>query len=327
MRIATFNLENLDDRRGEQPTLAERIRLMRPQLLRLDADILCLQEIHGQGRVGARDLRALDELLEETPYAEFERVSTLVEGEDQVYDERNLVVLSRYPIERSVQYRHDFAPPPQYRRVTAVPPDTQAVEISWERPIQRAGIRLPDGRLLEVLNLHLKSRIPADIPGGKVDAYTWRNASAYAEGSFVSAVARVGQALEARLLVDRIFDEDPDALVAVCGDLNGDAEDIELLALRGDLEDTGNPADAGRVLVLCERNIPESTRYSLLHQGQGVMFDHILASRALLAGFTGAEVHNELLHDESAAFATDEKFPESDHAPVVADFGLIPSGR
>jgi exonuclease III len=34
------------------------------------------------------------------------------------------------------------------------------------------------------------------------------------------------------------------------------------------------------------------------------------------------EIHNELLHDESAAFAIDRKFPESDHAPVVATFNF-----
>lgn len=28
----------------------------------------------------------------------------------------------------------------------------------------------------------------------------------------------------------------------------------------------------------------------------------------------------QLLHDESVAFATDIKYPESDHAPVVATF-------
>ncbi|MEM9748885.1 MAG: endonuclease, partial [Actinomycetota bacterium] len=32
------------------------------------------------------------------------------------------------------------------------------------------------------------------------------------------------------------------------------------------------------------------------------------------------EIHNEILHDESLAFAGDAKFPESDHAPVVAEF-------
>jgi hypothetical protein len=43
LRIATFNLENLDDKPGKKPTLTERIAVMRPQLLRLKADILCLQ--------------------------------------------------------------------------------------------------------------------------------------------------------------------------------------------------------------------------------------------------------------------------------------------
>jgi exonuclease III len=50
------------------------------------------------------------------------------------------------------------------------------------------------------------------------------------------------------------------------------------------------------------------------------MLDHLLVSRSLLASYRTTEIHNELLHDESAAFATDEKFPESDHAPVVAEF-------
>ena len=44
LRIATFNLENLDDQPDQRPTLDERIAVMRPQLLRLRADILCLQE-------------------------------------------------------------------------------------------------------------------------------------------------------------------------------------------------------------------------------------------------------------------------------------------
>ena len=44
LRIATFNLENLDDKPRQQPTLDERIAVMRPQLLRLQADMLCLQE-------------------------------------------------------------------------------------------------------------------------------------------------------------------------------------------------------------------------------------------------------------------------------------------
>jgi hypothetical protein len=50
------------------------------------------------------------------------------------------------------------------------------------------------------------------------------------------------------------------------------------------------------------------------------MLDHMLATRKMLAHYRGSEIHNEILHDESVAFAIDRKFPESDHAPVVATF-------
>lgn len=52
LRVATFNLENLDDKAGKKPTLEERIAVMRPMLLRLDADVLCLQEVNGQEKLG-----------------------------------------------------------------------------------------------------------------------------------------------------------------------------------------------------------------------------------------------------------------------------------
>lgn len=133
---------------------------------------------------------------------------------------------------------------------------------------------------------------------------------------------RVGQALEVRRFIDELFDKDENALIAVCGDFNADQSEVPLEALRGDVEDTDNPQLAKRVLVPCERTVPESSRFSLLHHGQGNMLDHILVSRSLLAFYKGTEIHNELLHDESSAFATDKKFPESDHAPVIAEFEL-----
>ena len=41
---------------------------------------------------------------------------------------------------------------------------------------------------------------------------------------------------------------------------------------------------------------------------------------ALLSNCRGSEIHNEILHDESAAFPIERMYPESDHAPVVATF-------
>jgi endonuclease/exonuclease/phosphatase family metal-dependent hydrolase len=80
LRVATFNLMNLDDRRDRRPSLEERIPILRPQLVRLDADILCLQEVCGQHEHGGRmHLDAMNRLLECTPYEGYKRVSSLDE--------------------------------------------------------------------------------------------------------------------------------------------------------------------------------------------------------------------------------------------------------
>ena len=50
---------------------------------------------------------------------------------------------------------------------------------------------------------------------------------AWAEGYFLSAVKRNGQALEARMLVDQIFSGAPDAMIAVAGDPLQDITELE----------------------------------------------------------------------------------------------------
>ncbi|HEX2022436.1 MAG TPA: endonuclease/exonuclease/phosphatase family protein, partial [Candidatus Thermoplasmatota archaeon] len=224
----------------------------------------------------------------------------------------------------TTQHLHDVVPAPAYRKITAVPPETEAKVVEWERPILRATLALPDGPL-HVLNVHFKSKNPTDIKGQTIKqgpALIWKSAAAYAEGSFVSAMKRVGQAVEARALIDRIFDADANARIVACGDFNAEVDDTPLVALRGDVEDHGNPALRDRVLLPCEFSVPGSSRYTLFHHGRPNMLDHVLACRAMLAHYRGAEIHNELLHDESVAFATDQKYPESDHAPVVATFEI-----
>jgi len=246
----------------------------------------------------------------------------MVADGSQVYDERNLVILSRFEIVAHQQ--HKPTDPPMYRMITAIPAQQQAEEIAWERPIIQANIKLDAATSLHVFNVHFKSKIPTDIPGQKINDYTWKSCTAWAEGSFISSMKRMGQALQTRKLVDALFDSDENARVIICGDFNAEADEVPLEAIRGDVENTGNPKLAKRVLVPCERTVPESARFSLIHQGRGTMLDHLLVSRSLLASYRTTEIHNEFLHDESAAFASDEKFPESDHAPVVAEF-VLPS--
>ncbi|MCA1991412.1 MAG: endonuclease/exonuclease/phosphatase family protein [Coleofasciculus sp. S288] len=323
LRIATFNLENLDDKPGEKPTLEERIAIMRPQLLRLNADILCLQEANGQEQPGQlRQLLALKKLLEGTPYANYHLVSTMTADGNQVFDERNLVILSRFEIIKHEQFKHKYAPAPLYQLVTASPAQTTPNKVTWERPLLHATIKLPNNQTLEVINVHLKSKLPTTIPGQKLNNFTWKTSSGWAEGFFVSSMKRVGQALEARLFIDQLFDANEKAMIVICGDFNAEPGEVPVEAICGSVENTGNGKLTTRVLVSCARSIPESVRFSLLHHGQRRMLDHLLISRTLLAHYKGSEIHNELLPDESLAFATDDKFPESDHAPFIAEFEL-----
>ena len=322
LRIATFNLLNLDDRPNRKPGLEDRIPVMRPQLIRLDADILCLQEVCGQHDHGHLRLLALNRLLECTPYEKYNRIFTTFEDSGSPYENRNLVILSKYEIAEHHQYMHEYAPSPRYQKVTADPSEHEAREVSWERPVLHAKIRLPNEMYIDVLNLHLKSRRPTNIQGHKLNERTWKTASGWAEGVFISSMKRVGQALETRMLIDSLFDKDPCALIAVCGDFNEEFDEVALEAIRGDVENTGNVDLAMRVMVPAGRAVPEPARYSFLHNGKGKLLDHILMSRTLLAYFLGSEVHNELLHDESIVFTTRIFYPESDHAPVLARFGL-----
>lgn len=323
LRIATFNLENLDNGPDVEPILADRIRIMRPQLQRLRADILCFQEINSQEAGSSRTLAALGELLAGTEYAGFHRETTLTTT-GGLYEVRNIVTVSRFSFAATAQIIRDSSGPrPRYQMATANPPDTSADFVEWERPMLYTQISIDAGKTLHLINVHLKSKLASNIPGQKLDNSTWKTVSAWAEGSFISSIKRVGQALQARMVIDSIFDQlGEGALIAICGDFNSGADEVPVKAICGPVEETGNPRHAPRIMIPCEKNIPESSRFSLLHLGKGEMLDHIIVSRPLMGFFRNAEIHNEALPDESGAFRQDVKFPESDHAPVIAEFDL-----
>lgn len=325
MRIASFNLESLDDAPDAAAPLADRVPILRPQLERLRADVLCLQEVNAQkvdpARQAPRAFRALDALLAGTPYAGFHRAATTLQDGRGPLDVHNLVILSRAPVADRRQHWHDLVPAATYRPVTADPAGAAAA-VAWDRPILRADLPLADGRTLHVIDVHLRAPLAAFVAGQKAGPFEWRTTAGWAEGFFLATVKRAGQALEARLAVDALLDADPEALIVVCGDMNAAVNEMPLRLLRAEIEDTANGALAGRVLVPLERAVPESRRFTVLHAGQRLMLDHVLVSRSLMGAFRGIEIHNEALEDEVVGYALAEGSPESFHAPVVAEFDL-----
>jgi len=324
-RIATYNLENLDDEVPEE-AFAARIAALRPILAMLDADILCLQEVDAQPRNRSpRRLRALQSLIEATPYAGFNFACSESEPGHGPMDKHNLVVLSRFPILQQRSLRHALVPPPAHglpiEAGTAMgKPPTGAV--AWDRPLLHVTVQLPDKRKLEIVNLHLRAPMAAHVAGGTLAPQIWRSTRAWAEGFYVSSLKRIGQALEARLLVERLFDEEKQALVVVAGDFNADSLEMPIRLLRADVVDTGNELLAGRRLELAEERLPATKRYSVRYGKRTAMVDHLLLSPALLEGLQSVDVLNDDLQDEETAARLDEPAAASFHAPLVAAFVL-----
>jgi endonuclease/exonuclease/phosphatase family metal-dependent hydrolase len=299
-----------------------RLGVLRPALERLEADILCLQEVNAQRITGQREraFAALDTLLAGTSYADFHRSATTSQARAKgPSDVHNLVTLSRFPLAGEGQVLHHLLPPVETRLLSAEPSEAQAVPIRFERPVLVTGIDAPSGRVT-VINVHLRAPIASAIAGAKLGPYQWKSVSAWAEGYYLSGLKRVGQALELRLLVDGIFDAEPDAAVLVTGDFNAEANETPVRLLAGAPEDTGNAGLAARGLIVLDRAIEASRRFSVVHHGRPQMLDHMLASHALYGRFRGIEVHNEALGDEAVAWAKAVGVAGSYHAAIVAEF-------
>jgi endonuclease/exonuclease/phosphatase family metal-dependent hydrolase len=324
MRIATFNLESLDVPPKAAISLEDRIAILRPQLARMAADVVCFQEVNAQQENAGseRRLLALELLLQETPYAEFERSVTGTAGGRSMADVHNLVVLSRFPIQDSGEIWNKFVDAPLYRCVTAIPTEDEARHIRWDRPILKTVIQLDGVRMLHVLNVHLRAPLAAPVAGQKDAPFVWSSTQGWAEGYFLAAMKRAGQALELRLAIDQIFDSDPDALIAVCGDFNAEDHETALRIVLASEEDTGSGRLATRSLVPLERSIPQDRRFTTLHHARPLMLDHILVSHTLLGFFRHLEIHNEALADELIGYTKIDKPPDSFHAPMVAELAL-----
>ena len=323
MRLATFNIESLDAPPEAAVGVEVRAAVLRPLLERLQADVLCLQEVNAQRLPGehSRRLLALDRLLEGTRYAGYHRaVSSGIDGRGPA-DVHNLVTLSRCPITLSHDVRHHLMPPVQLALQTAVPAHAFRVA-RFERPLLLTKIDVGDGRTLTVINLHLRAPLAASIAGQKLAPFVWKSVGGWAEGYFLAATQRAAQALELRLLVDRMLVERADALIAVAGDFNSEDHETAVKIACGAQEETGNAALAGQSLVVLDRALSADRRWSVLHYGRPQMLDHILASRPLYAYFRSIEVHNEALGDEAIGYAKDVKPLGSYHAGVVAEFAL-----
>ena len=317
-RLATFNLESLDVDTDDAQLLERRIGVLRPLLVSLAADILCLQEVNAQKATGQRQrgFDALRQLLDGTPYAAFAVAASGLDDTDGPSNVHNLVTVSRFPIAEQRSVRHELVPPWRWDPPPSASEDIPPLDITWERPVLYARLMPPDAPPLHVLNLHLRAPRAAHLEGGK-QGRGWRSSAAWAEGFFVASQKRAGQALEARLLIEQLFDDDDAAEILVCGDFNCEAHEMPTRLILADAADAGDQAPPGRILTALDQRLAGERRYSMIHGGRRLMLDHILASAPLAGRCTGIDIVNDHLVDGHVA----PDLPlDSLHAPLAATF-------
>ena len=168
LRLATFNLENLDYSAARRAVFERRLGVLKPLLSELAADVLCLQEINAQKAADhdGRRFLALDRLLAGGPYEGYHRATSVRPGTSAPADVHNLVIASRWPIVERRQLFHDIVAkwswtPPAEGRSTQGP-----VEVAWDRPLLYACIAAPDGAPLHIINLHLRAPRAVPLQGG-----------------------------------------------------------------------------------------------------------------------------------------------------------------
>jgi endonuclease/exonuclease/phosphatase family metal-dependent hydrolase len=327
LRLATFNLENFGAARNAAP-LPERIAVLRPQLLGLDADVLCLQEVDPQPPEGAgakahpRSLRALDALIDGTPYATFHRAATRNREQSDYADLHNIVLLSRWPLSGVHQLWHDFVAEPMWRATTSRPMAEEATPLAWDRPVLTARAALPNGRALHLAGVHLRAPLAAPVTGQKLGRETWRSIGGWAEGYVLSEIKRAGQALEIRLWLDSLFGAERVALAAVLGDFNAEEHHTPVEVILGRDDSIGGGGLSIGALAPAEAAVPPDRRFTIVHDGRRQTLDHILVSQALAAVQRGADIRNGSLGDEATVSDDSRPPPQSFHAPVVAEFDL-----
>ena len=303
LTLATFNVKDLLDPREEteRHILDAKLAWIARMLRACDADVVGLQE------VGTLELvRAVLDRLPGHAYGE------PVMG---TADARGIrcALLSRVRVIEARVHTAEMLPFPVFREGDPAP---FGARLPLRRGVVHARVDAPGLGPVDVLVAHFKSSRPVparDASGGELPA---ASAHMRAEGAVRSQVWRAAEALFVRGLVDDVLTLEPDARVAVVGDLNDVPRSPAVLAVRGD-----GPGE----LFDCAAGIDAKARFSTLHEGRGTQIDHILATAGLYARldagaarFLNADLRQ---HRPTREGPCEPPTIDSDHAPLVTRFG------
>jgi endonuclease/exonuclease/phosphatase family metal-dependent hydrolase len=301
LTIATFNLKNLlePSTDAQRAVLPEKLETLARMLAACDADVVGLQEV-GSAAV-------LEQVLERMP-------SRGGYGEPVMgtADSRGIAcaLVSRLPLAWAHVHTAAALGFPVFQ-------DGDPLPFGERIPLRRGvvHVRVPASGLGEVhvLVAHFKSARPVRARDAAGEYRRSTTALGRAESSVRSQVWRAAEGLFVRSRVDDVLATQPDALVAVVGDLNDVLESSAVGAVRsrgpGELFDASSAIEPAR-------------KYTTMHGGRRQQIDHVLVTEALHARVAGARILNEALREHEPLPESGDEIPtaDSDHAPLVVRF-------
>ena len=319
LRIGTWNLENLfkpaPDSGAPTDTTAYDAKLaaLSSTITALQPHVMAVQEVG--------DPEALDDLAARLPGTWHTATAPP--------DDRGIRcgVLSRLKILESEPFS-DFPTglgPVQVndagKSLTAIGRPGLRVRVPWSTHLDAAG----HGRLLDVVSVHLKSKL-LTFPGGR---FAPLDEDERARFAVYALHRRAAEAAGVRAFTTALLAGHGDQRrVIVAGDLNDEANAATTQILLGppgseigtggfDHPDHGDLQRLWNVTAL----IPEKERYSRVYRTRHELIDHLMVSRALLD-----DVRTVLAGGPAPSVDDDPRdrvdAPGSDHRPVLASFAI-----
>ncbi len=271
--VMTWNVENLFDTRAPHPSS--------PPMLKPSEYRLRIQKIAGTiqaagaplivGLQEVENIAVLEDIAAAEPIADYGYQALLIEG----FDGRGIDV--GYLIRGDRVTLLDLEQYPAPEGLTSRPPLVVKAEIQTE--------------------------------GGAVTLYVINNHfTSMSAGVEATEPRRTAQAAWVVEVMDGILADDPDAYIAVIGDLNSFYDSLPL--------DTLRKAGLRHVFEI----LPEEERYSYIYQGLSQTLDHILVTPNLFDLLTRVEVLHANADYAPALPGDPSPRRASDHDPVVATF-------
>ncbi len=293
--LATYNLLDLFE--VDEAYVSGKVTALSPIVRALNADVIGFQEVASDA--------ALARILEASGLGG----ATVVHG---TRDARGIgsSLVSRLPVlEREILVT-DELPFPVFFSNDA-PPFGRRLPL--RRGFVSALVDAGDFGRVRVLVAHLKSGrgVPLKDPdGAPLDASTQAE---WGECDLRALIWRSAEAIFLRRAVDAAFARGDAQHIAVVGDMNDVSGSFPLRLICGRGE---------HGLSEVAQTIARDERFSTLHRGNAEVIDHMLVSNEMFARLDSARFDNEGLLDLSTLPLDAPRPHGSDHAPLVAHFGV-----